>query len=88
MLRSALSLLVLFAFALTAGAQEQLIGFSSSSSAAQEAMEDQYDALISAEDLDAWMKEFTSKAQHVGSPGAKENAEILRDLAESWGFDA
>jgi N-acetylated-alpha-linked acidic dipeptidase len=85
---SLLSLTFLLAFALTASAQDQLIGFSSSGSAAQEAMEDQYDALISADDLDAWMKEFTSKAQHVGSPGAKENAEILRDLAESWGFDA
>jgi len=88
MLRSAFPFLVLFAFALTTSAQEQLIGFSTSGSAAQEAIEDQYDALISADDLDAWMKEFTSKAQHVGSPGALENAQILRDLAESWGFDA
>jgi len=82
-------LLVALLFLATATqAQETLIGFSDEGSAAQEAIEDQYDSHLNASDLEAWMREFTSKAQHVGSPGAKENAEILRDLAESWGFDA
>ena len=75
-------------FILPAKAQEQLLGFSAEGSDAQRAAEAQYDQHIDAADLEAWMREFTSKAQHVGSPGAKENAEILRDLAESWGFDA
>lgn len=67
---------------------EALIGFSNEGSAVQEAMEDQYDSHLDPADLEAWMRELTSKAQHVGSPGAKENAEILRDLAREWGFDA
>ena len=86
--RFACLLLALIFLSTSTHAQEALIGFSSGGSAAQEAIEDQFDSHLNASDLEAWMREFTSKAQHVGSPGAKENAEILRDLAESWGFDA
>ena len=83
------SLLIAFlVLATTARAQEALIGFSNEDSDAQRAIEQTYDTHLDASDLEAWMREFTAKAQHVGSPGAKENAEILRDLAESWGFDA
>ena len=72
----------------TTHAQERLIGFSADGSEAQQALEQQFDSHIDASDLEAWMRELTSKAQHVGSPGALENAEYVRDLFESWGFDA
>ena len=88
MSRFASLLIALLVLATTARAQEALIGFSNEDSDAQRAIEQTYDTHLDASDLEAWMREFTAKAQHVGSPGAKENAEILRDLAESWGFDA
>lgn len=82
------AILILALPARSQSADEAIIGYSKEGSAAQHALEDQFDMHLDPADLEAWMRELTSKAQHVGSPGAKENAEILRDLFEEWGFDA
>jgi len=84
-------LLPLFALLLIVAAtpleDEKIIGFSEAGSTAQHAIEDQYDSHLNPADLDAWMKHMTSKPQHVGSPMAKENAEYVAEMFESWGFD-
>ncbi len=80
--------LLLFIVAARPTADEVLIGFSEAASAEQLALEDRFDAQLDPTNLENWMRELTSKAQHVGSPGAKENAEIVRDMLESWGYDA
>ncbi len=40
------------------------------------------------EDLSSWMKNLSSEANHIGSPHDKANAEFVRDLLKSWGWDA
>ena len=88
MSRIALSLAALALILLPAQSQDRLIGFSEDGSKAQMALEARFDRDLDAADLENWMRELTSKAQHVGSPGARENAEMLRDLFQSWGFEA
>ena len=67
--------------------EEQIIGFSEEGSAAQHALEDQFDAHLNPDNLRSWMKHLTSRAQHVGSPGSKANAEWVAGLFKSWGYD-
>ena len=88
MLRCTLLTLALFVLLAEANAQDHLIGFSEDGSKAQIALETRFDRDLDAADLTEWMREMTSQAQHVGSPGALQNAEMLRDLFESWGFEA
>ncbi|HEY0269765.1 MAG TPA: transferrin receptor-like dimerization domain-containing protein [Sphingomonas sp.] len=46
------------------------------------------DASISSADQLAWLKDFTSAPNHVGSPHDKANAETVLALFKSWGWDA
>ena len=69
-------------------ADERLIGFTDTHSDAQLAREVTYDSMLDAGNLRDWMKRMTSKPQQVGSPQGKENAEFVRDLFESWGYEA
>ena len=39
-------------------------------------------------DLDAWLKRLSAEPNHVGSPHDKANAEFVRDLFKSWGWQA
>ena len=41
----------------------------------QLALEKRYEALLKAENLNAWMRQMTLRPHNVGSPKAKENAE-------------
>ncbi|MBT4052406.1 MAG: M28 family peptidase, partial [Bacteroidetes Order II. Incertae sedis bacterium] len=79
--------LVIGLLAATPFSEEVLIGFSEAGSDAQHALEDTYDSHLNAEDLDNWMKFLTNMPQPVGSPKAKENAEFVASLFESWGFE-
>lgn len=67
---------------------EPMLGFSKEGAAQQRALEAQYDALLDKDNLDQWMKRMTAQPQHVGSPYAKENAEFMVSLFESWGYEA
>ncbi|GMQ83001.1 MAG: transferrin receptor-like dimerization domain-containing protein [Rhodothermia bacterium] len=66
---------------------QALLGFTDASSETQEALEDRFDAVLNAENLDTWMRHLTAKPQHVGSPQGKANAEYVAGLFESWGYD-
>ena len=65
-----------------------LLGFSPPASAAERQREAALDAAISPADLDAWMQRLAARPHHVGSPWGRANAEWMRDLFASWGFQA
>ncbi len=52
------------------------------------ATEARFDASISTADQLAWLKDFSSAPNHVGSPHDKHNAETTLALFKSWGWDA
>ncbi len=85
------SFLPLLTAAVTAPAapnEISLFGLTPAEVAAEQALEQRFDAEIHADDLRAWMKELSSQANHVGSPHDKANAERIRDLFIQWGWDA
>jgi len=65
-----------------------LFGFNAADSATQQTLEQRFDAALSPADLDAWLKNLASEANHVGAPHDKANAELTRDLFQQWGWDA
>lgn len=65
-----------------------LFGFTAEDSATQQALEQRFDAALNPADLDAWLKNLSSEANHVGSPHDKANAEFVRDQFQQWGWDA
>jgi len=72
---------------LSANAQD-IMGFTSHESVErQQAAESILDGTIDAANLRTWMRDLTSKAHHVGSPGSRENAEYVADLFREWGYD-
>ncbi len=67
-------------------AQSKLMGFTASNATAQTELEKQFDAQLNPKNLDTWMQFITSHPHHVGSPQDKLNAEYMRDLFKSWGW--
>ena len=65
-----------------------LYGFTAEAAAVQTALERQFDGHLKASDLDAWLKRLAAEPNHVGSPHDKQNAEFVRDLFKSWGWQA
>src|ERR1700749_511562 len=90
--RSAVFLLsaVTGASSLAAGADRPsvLFGFTAPDSATQQTLEQRFDAALNPADLDAWLKNLSSEANHVGSPHDKANAQFTRDQFQQWGWDA
>ena len=70
------------------GGQERILGFTAERTTVQLELESEFDALLSPDNLQAWMAQMTSKPQHVGSPHAKANAEFMVELFRSWGYEA
>jgi N-acetylated-alpha-linked acidic dipeptidase len=52
------------------------------------AIEQQFDAHISAADQQQWLQQMSSAPNHVGSPHDKANAEMTLALFKQWGWDA
>ncbi len=69
-------------------AQKSITGFSKDGADAQLKLEEKFDAQLRVENLDQWLKKLTLRPHHVGSAYGKENAEYMRDLLRSWGYDA
>jgi N-acetylated-alpha-linked acidic dipeptidase len=90
--RSLLALAFALAISTTAQAVEgdagTLFGFNPAQSARERALEQAFDADLRPADLRAWLKELASAPNHVGSPHDKANAELVRDLLRSWGWEA
>ena len=53
-----------------------------------QALEKNFDALISTTDQQAWLEQMSSAPNHVGSPHDKANADMELALFKQWGWDA
>src|SRR6185312_3869444 len=65
-----------------------LFGFEPDEVAAQQALEQRFDAQLKTSELRDWLKTLSSEPNQVGSPHNKANAEAVRDLFKQWGWDA
>jgi N-acetylated-alpha-linked acidic dipeptidase len=85
---SVMALCGLLAMPALAGAADSLIGFDAAAGSAQLAVEKQLDAGIDSADLRGWLKDLAAAPNHVGSPHDRRNAEKIRDMLASWGWNA
>ncbi len=70
-------------------AVEPLLGFDAAAAERQRALEARFDAALpGATELAAWMERLAAHPHHVGSPWGRANAEWMRDLLASWGYEA
>jgi N-acetylated-alpha-linked acidic dipeptidase len=53
-----------------------------------QALEKNFDALISASDQQQWLQQMSSAPNHVGSPHDKANADFELAMFKQWGWDA
>ncbi|HEX6890816.1 MAG TPA: transferrin receptor-like dimerization domain-containing protein [Chryseolinea sp.] len=72
----------------TSDAQKTISGFTPESAATQRAAEEKFDSFLKQSNLDQWMKRLAAQPHHLGSAYGKENAEYMRDLFKSWGYEA
>lgn len=68
--------------------QKSILGYSKESAEAQLKAEEKFDSYLSTKNIDDWIKRLSARPHHVGSPYGKANAEYMRDLFKSWGYDA
>jgi N-acetylated-alpha-linked acidic dipeptidase len=80
-LRTASSIGVL-AFALLAS------GAGAQPGSTSQALEKNFDALVSSADQQAWLQQMASAPNHVGSPHDRANAEMQLALFKQWGWNA
>ena len=64
-----------------------MLGFASGSAADEDALEQKFDALLSANDQRDWDKDMSSAANNVGTPHDKANADMMLKLFQSWGWE-
>lgn len=67
---------------------KSITGFTKENAEAQMKLEEKFDTQLKADNLDQWLKKLTLKPHHVGSAYGKVNAEFMRDLFRSWGYEA
>lgn len=67
---------------------DRMYGYTKEAAASQRALEEKFDQQLKAVNLDTWLKKLTARPHHVGSPYGKANAEYMRDLFRSWGYQA
>ncbi|MDJ1479509.1 M28 family metallopeptidase [Cytophagaceae bacterium YF14B1] len=67
---------------------KSIYGYTPQSASAELKWEEQFDSYLKASNLDSWMKRLAGRPHHLGSAYGKANAEFMRDLFKSWGFDA
>ena len=79
--------LVAVAFTPAQSTHDTLVGFTAEGSAAQRALEARFDGQLQAENLRSWLKHLSRHPNHIGSPGAKENAEWIAAKFREWGFE-
>ena len=68
-------------------AQNPIMGFSASRTAAHRSIETRFDAILKSENLRNWMKILSARPHHVGSVYGKENAEFIAAKFREWGYE-
>jgi N-acetylated-alpha-linked acidic dipeptidase len=87
-MKTILHLFFACAISTIAHAQKAIMGFDAEGAKKQIEWEAKFDAHLKAENLDIWMKRLAARPHHLGSPYGTQNAEFMRDLFRSWGYDA
>ena len=82
---AALVLLVLACGVVHAG--DDILGFDAPASAAERALEAEFDANIDAGVMYSWLKSLSARPHHLSSQADKANAEFIAELLDSWGYD-
>jgi len=72
----------------TSAQQKNLTGFTKESADAEFKAEEKFDSNLQIKNIDDWIKHLSARPHHVGSAYGKQNAEFMRDLFKSWGYDA
>jgi len=85
--RASIAVLAFIVVAGSVRADQGLLGFSDERARAQRALEQRFDAALTASDLRDWMRRLSARPHHLGSPYGKENADFLASLFRSWGYD-
>ena len=67
---------------------QSILGFQPQSAQEQKLAEQKFDSYLTTKNIDDWIKHLSARPHHVGSPYGKANAEFMRDLFKSWGYDA
>ncbi len=65
-----------------------LSGFTKETTEAHFKAEDKFDSHLKASNLRQWMKKLSARPHHLGSEYGRQNAEFIRDLFQSWGYEA
>ncbi len=65
----------------------QVAGFSKAAAEAQLAVEKKFDALLSAKNVDTYIKKLSSLPHHVASPGGEAATAYIADQFKNWGYD-
>jgi len=68
-------------------AQSSIMGFSEENSKSQLKLEENYDKLLNANNLDEWMKYMSARPHHVGSPYDKKVVDFIAAKFKEWGYD-
>ena len=71
----------------TVMAQSPIMGFSKESSNNQLKLEEKYDKLLLANNLDEWMKYLSARPHHVGSPYDKKVVDYVAAKFKEWGYE-
>ncbi|MBS1487619.1 MAG: M28 family peptidase [Bacteroidetes bacterium] len=66
---------------------QSLTGFVKENADAQLKLENKFDSHLQSKNIDDLIKRLSARPHHVGSPYGKVNAEYIRDLFKSWGYD-
>jgi N-acetylated-alpha-linked acidic dipeptidase len=69
-------------------AQTPMLGFTPAGADKERTVEGRFDAGLSAEEQRQWLKEMSSKANNVGTPHDKANADWMLAKFKEWGWDA
>jgi N-acetylated-alpha-linked acidic dipeptidase len=72
----------------SAATASPMLGFNRDHAAGQRALEQRFDAALSATDQREWLKLMSSEPNQVGSPHDKANAEWMLARFKEWGWDA
>ena len=65
-----------------------MLGFTAEGAARERDLEQRFDSRLDASEMRAWLRQLSSRPNHVGSAHDKANAEFLLAQFRKWGWDA
>ncbi len=82
-------LIVFFTLAVTTlNGQASIIGFTPENAKKELALEKEFEAKLSPDNLDQWMQRMAAEPHWVGTEYGQKNAEWIQKQFSSWGYDA